>query len=170
MFEALIPILVNAGAPILADVIRAKSPAAAAVVEAIAKKVGTSPTVEDVIHASEVAPADVAKAAQEVEAESPEYWRFMAGAQGSQAELLEREDDREGWFSWAWRPAMCWMLLLLWIWNCILLPLINGATHAGIAMIPWEQLTFFSGLWLAIYGGGHMIQDVAGKIAGAMKG
>lgn len=94
-----------------------------------------------------------------IEAEHSENVKLAA--QASQTALFEREDKR-GWFHHAWRPSLSWLLISLWLWNALLLPLVN-AFGSDVAPIPWEQLVAFSGLWLAIYGGGHTIKNVWGK-------
>lgn len=44
-----------------------------------------------------------------------------------------------------------------------MVPTINAATHANLAGIPYDSLVGFSGLWLAIYGGGHTAKAIFGK-------
>ena len=78
--------------------------------------------------------------------------------------MLKREDERESCFSWAWRPAMSWLLILLWLWGGMLLPLVNAAFHASITALSVADLVTFSGIWLAIYGGGHTVKDLRGQI------
>ncbi len=77
--------------------------------------------------------------------------------------MLDREDQRGSVFSWGWRPAMSWMLLFLWSWNGVILPVVNATAGTSIVPIPWEHLLGFAGLWLAIYGGGHTIKSVLGR-------
>jgi hypothetical protein len=77
--------------------------------------------------------------------------------------ILNREDQRGSVFSWGWRPAMSWMLLFLWSWNGVILPVANATAGTSIVPIPWEHLLGFAGLWLAIYGGGHTIKSVLGR-------
>jgi len=86
---------------------------------------------------------------------------MMASSQRNR--VLEREDERGSVFSWGWRPAMSWMLLFLWSWNGVILPVVNATADASIAPIPWEHLLGFAGLWLTIYGGGHTIKSVLGR-------
>lgn len=156
--------LVKVGAPILAEVVKKNvGPGAGKVVEKLGEALGVPPTVEEVTVAIEAAPDVAGPAVREVEAADPEYWQFMARADDNRTALLEREDKREHWFSWAWRPAMCWLLIFLWAWNGMLLPVANAAIGAAIPSMPWEQLVAFSGLWLAIYGGGNTALRIWGK-------
>lgn len=157
-------VLVKVGAPILADVVKRNvGPGAGKVVEKLGEALGVPATPEAVTTAIELSPEASAPIVRDVEAADPDYWQFMARADDNRAALLEREDARESFFSWGWRPAMCWLLIFLWAWNGMLLPVANAAIGAAIPSMPWEQLVAFSGLWLAIYGGGNTIKSVWGK-------
>ena len=85
---------------------------------------------------------------------------LIRAARAQQAALFATEDAR-GWFHHAWRPALSWLLIGLWLWNAVLIRVFI-AFGADIAPIPWEQLVAFSGLWLAIYGGGHTVKSIWG--------
>jgi len=79
------------------------------------------------------------------------------------AGLATSEAARESWFSWAWRPAMSWLLIVLWAWALLVQPLLEAMTHLGIPAVPYDQLLGLSGIWLAIYGGGHTLKSIMGK-------
>lgn len=76
------------------------------------------------------------------------------------AGLAEREAARESWFSWGWRPAMSWLLIVMWAWGILILPIVNAIWRLGVPAVPYEQLLAFSGIWLTIYGGGHTIKAI----------
>lgn len=76
------------------------------------------------------------------------------------AALAKTESEREAWFSWAWRPAMSWLLIILWAWGILVLPIVNAIWRFGIPLVPYDQLLNFSAIWLAIYGGGHTLKAV----------
>jgi|GEM_PF-4713627 len=158
---ALLSVLTKSGAGILADIVRERSPGAAIVIERVANQLGVEPTPEAIVARFEEDPGPIAGTIRAVEEIDRPTWDAFAG----QAALLEREDARESRFSWAWRPAMCWLLLFLWLWNGVLLPIVNAIAKAGLATMPWDQLLAFSGLWLAIYGGGNTIKSVMGARA-----
>jgi hypothetical protein len=88
---------------------------------------------------------------------------YLTMATSQRNRMLDREDERGSLFSWGWRPAMSWMLLFLWSWNGVILPVVNATAGASSSWIPWEQLLGFAGLGLAIYGGGHTIKSVLGR-------
>lgn len=101
---------------------------------------------------------------QSIERErSPEWVAYLTLATSQRDHMLGREDQRGSVFSWGWRPAMSWMLLFLWSWNGVILPVANATAGTSIVPIPWEHLLGFAGLWLAIYGGGHTIKSVLGR-------
>jgi hypothetical protein len=161
----LAPILAQAGTKVLADIIAKKSPAAAIVVEKLGAALGTAPTPEAIADRYQADPDAVTTAAQEVESSDPAMWKYLAGADANKAELLRREDERESPFSWAWRPTMSWLIILLWAWCGLLLPVINAAFGAAIATLSVADLLALSGVWLAIYSGGHTVKDAVGKWA-----
>ena len=165
MLPLLAPILIQAGTKVLADIIGKNSPAAAVVVDKLGAALGTvNATPEAIVEKFKADPGAVISAAQEVESADPAMWEYLAGRGQEQADLLKREDEREGFFSWGWRPALSWLLVLLWLWGGLLLPLINAAFHAAIATLSVADLVTFSGIWLAIYGGGHTVKDLAAEV------
>jgi hypothetical protein len=168
MLSILAPLLVSLGAPILGSILRTNiggtaGEVSAQVIEALARAFGAQPTPESVKAAIE-ADANAAAKVQAVEHErSAEWLAYLTMATAQRNRMLEREDERGSVFSWGWRPAMSWMLLFLWSWNGVILPIVNATMGASIAPIPWEHLLGFAGLWLAIYGGGHTIKSVLGR-------
>lgn len=160
--RVLLPKLTEAGTGLLADLVRRRSPAAATVIERLGTALGVDPTPEAIAERYDEEPTVTATVMREVEDSStPEEWRALETAENNRAKLLEREDERESWFSWAWRPAMCWLLILLWLWGLLVQPIVV-AMGMEVAPAPIDSLVAFSGLWLAIYGGGNTIKSVMG--------
>lgn len=168
MLSSLAPLLVSLGAPILGSILRTNvggvaGEASAKVIEALADAFGAQPAPEAVKAAIEADPK-AASTVQAIERErSAEWIAYLTMATSQRDQMLDREDARDSVFSWGWRPAMSWMLLFLWWWNGVILPIVNATAGASIASIPWEHLLGFAGLWLAIYGGGHTIKSVLGR-------
>jgi hypothetical protein len=79
------------------------------------------------------------------------------------ASLAASETGRESFFAWGWRPAFSWLTAFLWAWNGVLRPVVVVLTGASLEAIPYDHLVGFSGLWLAIYGGGHTAKAIFGK-------
>jgi Protein of unknown function (DUF3154). len=157
----LVPILTSIGAPILKKLLADKLPSGVvkdvseAVVDTIASKIGVPSTPEAIAEAFEKSPEVVKAAVQEAENEFRDLLDRDA--------LFAREDSREHWFSWAWRPALSWTLLYLFIWNATIQPLLAVALKANLPAVPYDTLVAFAGIWLTIYGGGHTVKAVFGK-------
>lgn len=161
----LIPILAEIGAPILKRLLADKLPGlggevAGTVVDTVATKLGVPKTPEAIADAYRKNPAAVSVAVREIEATFGDAW--LEQSLSSRDALFDREDAK-GFFAWGWRPALSWLLIWLWMWDCFLLPVINTAVDGTIPPVPYETLIAFTGLWLTIYGGGHTIKSVFGK-------
>lgn len=150
--------IVAIGAPTIGGALA--GPLGAQVGGVLASILGVEPTPEAVGGAASASP-DVVKQAEAAPSADLSSW-LVAHAQTA-ALLATSETSRDNAFAWAWRPALSWLLIFMWSWNAVLLPVANAALAAGIAGIPWEQLVGFSGLWLAIYGGGHTVKSIWGK-------
>jgi hypothetical protein len=166
MITTLAPILIRLGAPILGTILRTElggtaGEASAQVIEALGRAFGVEPKPNAIVSAIEADPEAQAKLIAVQNERSAEWLAYLTMATSQRNRMLEREEERP--FSRDWRPAMSWMLLVLWSWNSVVLPVFN-AFGANIVNIPWEHLLGFSGLWLAIYGGGHTIKSVLGRV------
>ena len=87
-----------------------------------------------------------------------------------QLDIARAEMTRESFFSWGWRPAMSWLIIVLWAYALLLLPLVNFAIMAvfkvpewPIPPIPMDNLLGFTGIWLTIYGGGNTALRIFGR-------
>ena len=163
----LIPILAEIGAPILKKILADKLPGTEAVsdvvIDTLAKKIGVDPTPEAIKDAYTKTPEVVTAAVKTTEDENGA--ELLAEARKA-AELYKREDAKGGFWS-AWRPAMSWLVIFLWLWNAVLVGLINAALGASIPSAPYDMLVTFSSLWLIVYGGGHTAKSILGaKIGG----
>jgi hypothetical protein len=80
------------------------------------------------------------------------------------AALATSEVARPSFFAWGWRPAFSWLTAFLWAWTAVVRPVVVSLTGVSIEAVPYDHLVGFSGLWLAIYGGGHTVKAIfAGK-------
>jgi len=79
------------------------------------------------------------------------------------AALATSETARETWFSWGWRPALSWLLMVLWSWAILIQPVLEALTHLGLPPVPLDSLLGFTGIWLTIYGGGHTLKAVMAR-------
>lgn len=165
MITTLAPILIRLGAPVLGSILRSElggtaGEASAQVIEALASAFGVEPKSEALVSAIGTDPDARAKI-QGIEIERNAEWiAYLTMATSQRNRMLEREEERS--FSREWRPAMSWLLIFMWSWNSVIIPIVN-AFGAHINNVPWEHLLAFSGLWLAIYGGGHTLKSVLKK-------
>lgn len=92
--------------------------------------------------------------------ESPEILRLYVEQQRMTNSLLLAEmQEKEGAWTWAWRPAWMWFLMLLWAWNGIINPLVQGAFGASIPPIPYEYLAGVTAVYTTLYLGGHTVKS-----------
>jgi len=156
--------LARAGLPALAGAVfgPAGSGAASAVIGALADALGVPASVEAV----QAKVADDPQAAA-VKLKALEIQQTHADMQ---REIALAEMKRESWFSWAWRPAMSWLIIVLWAYALLILPLVNVAVMAAFKLptmpiqpIPMENLTAFTALWVGVYGGGNTLLRALGK-------
>jgi len=163
----LVPILLQVGAPILKRVLEKEVGGTAGevgsvVVNAIATKLGVEPTADAIKKEFDSDPDGTGAVIRDVEA-SRDWIMYMAAANAGRDRLLEREDKRESFFSWGWRPAMSWLVIFLFGWAMVLVPTVNAAFGADLVPPSTEDILQFAGIWLVIYGGGHTAKSLWGK-------
>lgn len=142
------------------------------IIDMVAEKAGVEPA------ALPNLPADqLGAAVQAAEAETPELLIQWNVQQRQTIDLMKAEMDKGGpTWTWAWRPAGMWIFILMFAWYVVGLPLLNlilgliGASERLGLVIDVGTLTtmfmFFSGFYM----GGHMVQDVFGKIRDGLAG
>jgi len=86
---------------------------------------------------------------------------YMLQANQAQSALALAEAGKSFWHS-GWRPALSWLLIFMWLWNVCVGWSVQVLSGIPVPIIPWEHLLGFSGLWLAIYGGGHTLKSIMG--------
>lgn len=166
MSAVLASILLQAGAPVLRALLESKvkgplGEIGGAVIDAVAAKLGTASTAEAIIEAHKASPEPVEAAIRQVETDAG-WLAYLAKATEGRDALLAREDQRS-FFDYGWRPAMSWLVIFLFGWALVVLPLVNAAFRAAIATPDINAIVQFSGLWLVIYGGGHTAKSIWGK-------
>lgn len=103
--------------------------------------------------------AEVDAAVAATEADMPAILAAWNDSQRLSLELQRAEMDRGNWFAWAWRPAAMWLTLALWAFALLVQPLAN-AFGAGLSAPDLGMLMQFSGLYMALYMGGHTLKHV----------
>lgn len=130
-------------------------PFASIVIKAIADRVGVP--AEDLPKAVEDQPGRVIEAMREVDKAAPDM--IATYDRDLQLATLEAEQDEPVWMR-AWRPAGMYLLGFLWLWNSVLLHVANAIWKIALPPMPFADLIQLSGLYMALYMGGHTVKDV----------
>jgi len=168
--SALISLAASAGIPIVEKILTnrvgdAAGALAGDVLGAIATQVGVG--VEDLDQAATENPAAVTQAMRKVEERGPEMIALYARGIELQMAQLQAEKSEPLWMR-AWRPAGMYLLGLFWLWNVIIVHVINAVGKNDLLpQMPFEQLVQISGLYMGLYMGGHTIKDAVSQWAGS---
>lgn len=156
----LIALALKSGVPAVEKLLSKKigdkdGPFAAIIIKAIADRVGTTP--EELPKAVESDPGRVIEAMREVDRAAPDM--IATYDRDLQLATLEAEQDEPVWMR-AWRPAGMYLLGFLWLWNSVLLHVANAIWKIALPPMPFTDLIQLSGLYMALYMGGHTVKDV----------
>lgn len=165
MSTALIGLASQVGLPILRKILEDKigtagGGLAADVVEAVAGRVGVAPAHLDAY--AESSPGAVIEAMREVERMAPEMVTLYASGLEYQLAVLSAEQGEPLWAR-AWRPGWMYLLGLFWFWNIVILHIANAVWRIALPPAPWDVLMSLTGVFMALYMGGHTLKDVAAK-------
>ncbi|MBD3738591.1 MAG: hypothetical protein IE938_19315 [Pseudomonas balearica] len=130
----------------------------------IAKRAGVP--VEQLEQVAQDNPDQVIDAMRETEKARPELLALFASGLQLQMAQLEAEKGEPVWMR-AWRPGGMYMLGLLWLWNVIILHVLNAIYKIALPQMPFDVLITLSGLYMGLYMGGHTAKDVVAKWVGA---
>ena len=121
----------------------------------IARTLGVQ-TPQEVAQVIESDPQALAKL-HDYERDNAQELALLAQEQAHLAEILRRE-DKGSFFRWGWRPAFMWLLALFWAMNLVITPVfLNGILGLGVPLAPFDALITLTGLYLALYMGGHTV-------------
>ncbi|RUS64887.1 hypothetical protein EGN72_02530 [Pseudorhodobacter sp. E13] len=165
MTTALIGLAGQVGLPILRKILEDKlggagGSLAADVIEAVAGRVGVAPDDLDAVINSQ--PGVVIDAMREVERMAPEMVALYASGLEYQMAVLQAEKGEPLWAR-AWRPGWMYLLGLFWAWNIVVLHIANAIWKIALPAAPWDILMSLTGIFMALYMGGHTLKDVAAK-------
>lgn len=166
---ALLSLAASVGAPMIEKVLAGKIGGGNAelvgdVVRRIADHAGGAP--EDLPELVERAPESVGEAIKATERAAPELIALYAAGLEGQFALLQRE-MREPVWTWAWRPLGMYGLGALWLWNLIGLHVLNAVFKIALPPTDLSILLQLTGLYMALYMGGHTVKDLVAKRAAA---
>jgi hypothetical protein len=165
MSTALLSLAGQVGLPILRRILEDKlggagGSLAADVIDAVAARAGVTPDQLDAY--AEDSPGVVIEAMREVERMAPELVALYASGLEYQMAVLAAEKGEPLWVR-AWRPGWMYLLGLFWLWNIVILHIANAIWKTALPVMPWEILMSLTGIFMALYMGGHTIKDVANK-------
>lgn len=161
MDPALISLAVQVGAPLIRDVLTKKIGAGNAqlatdVLDLVAHHAGVD--VADLERKAQTNPDLVKDAILNAEADVPGIVAlYTAGLEGQFA-LLKAEAKGPLW-TWAWRPMGMYVIGFLWMWNVVLLHVANAIWKIALPPADFSVLMQISGLYMALYMGGHTFKD-----------
>jgi hypothetical protein len=171
MSAALISLAMQAGAPLVRDIltkrIGAKNAALAGeVMGLIAGRAGVD--VADLSGAAKDRPDSVMEAIVDVEVtDVPGLLAIYAEDIEFAHAALEADLNGASWKS-AWRPAGMYMLGFLWVWNVVLLHVLNAAFKIALPPMPFEHLFQLTAIYTGLYMGGHTVKDLATKVSSSL--
>lgn len=167
MTAPLIALAVQIGAPMIRAALERRlgenGKLAAAVTDAIARRIGADPAALPAL--AETEPGRVIEAMREVEREAPEMVRLYLAEAEAAAAMARSEETDPVWMR-AWRPGGMYLIGFLWLWNAVILHVANAVAKIALPPMPFEQLIQLSGLYFGLYMGGHTIKDLVTKWAG----
>ncbi len=163
MSAALIATAMNVGAPLVRQILSGKignGPTGLVmdVVDQIAKRAGVPVSKLEAV--AETDPDLIHEAIEQVEAMAPEMIALYASGVEKQFALLTLETQGPRWFS-AWRPLWMYFLMFLWFWNIVAVHMINAIMKWAVPQIDMTMLLSLTGLFMALYMGGHTLKDFA---------
>lgn len=130
------------------------------VLEAVAARAGVTPDkLEDVATAT---PGVVLDAMREVERMTPEMLAAYDADLRLSLATIEAEKGDPAWAR-AWRPGWMYLLGFLWFWNLVGLHVANAIWKIALPSLPTTDLLALTGMFLALYMGGHTVLRLMGK-------
>jgi len=168
MSAALISLALQAGAPLVRDILSKRIGAgntelAESVLGLVARHAGVN--ARDLREVAISHPDSVVEAIAKVEVdEIPGMVALYAQEMEFAQATLAADQNGAAWQS-AWRPAGMYVIGFLWLWNVVLLHVINAIFKIALPPMPFEQLFQLTALFSGLYMGGHTVKDVITKWA-----
>jgi hypothetical protein len=133
---------------------------AADVLGAVAKRAGVEPDGLEAL--VETTPGRVAEAMRDVEQMAPHIVAAYEADLRLSIATIEAEKGEPVWVR-AWRPGWMYLLGFLWLWNLVLLHVSNAIWKIVLPPLPTTDLLALTGMFLALYMGGHTVLRLMGK-------
>lgn len=165
-------VLGKVGAPFLKKIIEGSLPpprgnAAGMAVDVLAERIGVDPTPEAIVERYQEQPGVTGALIQEVEADPSVILAGVEQQKETNALFLAEMKTEPAW-TWAWRPGGVYFLGFLWLWNVVLLHVLNAIFKIALPPMDLWLLFQLTILFLGLYMGGHTAKDGFAKFAEAM--
>ncbi|MQT14404.1 hypothetical protein [Segnochrobactrum spirostomi] len=162
--------LAQAGATVLGTIIGGPLGASVGglVGQALGTALGVPATPEAIGTALATGGDDAAQRVQAVETARADEWAALAEQGARLMQTLADKEVSEGWFAWAWRPALSWLVTAIIAQTFLVAPWARAIAHFDVSA-PYDQVMGIAAIWLTIYGGGHTLKAVLGPRLGAAK-
>lgn len=131
------------------------------VLEAVAARAGVAP--DKLEELAESTPGVVLDAMREVERMTPEMLAAYDADLRLNLATIEAEKSDPAWAR-AWRPGWMYLLGFLWLWNLVILHVLNAIWKIALPPLPTTDLLALTGMFLALYMGGHTVLRLMGKV------
>lgn len=130
------------------------------VLGAVANRAGVAP--DQLESVAESTPGKVMDAMREVERMTPEMLAAYDADLRLSLATIEAEKGEPAWMR-AWRPGWMYLLGFLWFWNLVGLHVANAIWKIALPPLPTTDLLALTGMFLALYMGGHTVLRLMGK-------
>ncbi|MDO9639669.1 MAG: 3TM-type holin [Pseudotabrizicola sp.] len=163
--SVLATIALQAGLPLVERILSRKlgdagGQLAGDVIRSIAGRLTEQP--ENLEALAEANPGRVIDAMREVERAAPEILAAYDRDLQLQMAVMAAEQGEPTWHR-AWRPGWMYLLGFLWLWNLVLLHVANAVWKFALPPLPTTDLLALTGMFLALYMGGHTVLRLMGK-------
>jgi hypothetical protein len=163
ILEAILSSAVRTGSDIVKDIVSAQlgptiGGLAGTVVDTIAEGLGVDHVVIPTL------PADQIDAAVTAAEDNPEILRLYVEQQRLTNDLLVAEMNKsESLWTWAWRPAWMWFLMLVWFYALLVAPIVSGITGVTFEIPELSVVVSLTITFVTLYMGGHTLKDIWGR-------
>jgi hypothetical protein len=150
----LIGVAAKVGAPVIKGILerrvgKAGADLADAVIGAIARRADANPE-----SLESLPPKQIEEAVKQAEAEAADIITQFTEQQRMAHDLQMAEMEKGPLWTWAWRPAGMWLVLSLFCYGLVVVPLIR-LFRPGMEPFALDTLMQFGGVYMSLYLGGH---------------
>ncbi|WP_079213469.1 hypothetical protein [Brucella pituitosa] len=163
ILDVILSSAVRTGSEIVKDIVSAQlgptiGGLAGTVVDTIAGSLAVDP------EAIPTLPADQIDGAVVAAEDNSEILRLYVEQQRLTNDLLVAEINKsEALWTWAWRPAWMWFLMLVWFYVLLVAPIVSGITGVIFEIPELGVVVSLTITFVTLYMGGHTLKDIWGR-------